>query len=54
MFASKFRKRRIASQRSNRLQWHRGEAFVKVNGDRHFLWQAVDHEGKVLESFVKK
>jgi putative transposase len=27
---------------------------VKVNGERHYLWRAVDHEGEVLESFVTK
>jgi putative transposase len=28
--------------------------FVKINGERHYLWRAVDHEGEVLESFVTK
>ena len=27
---------------------------MKINGDRHYLWRAVDHEGEVLESFVTK
>ncbi len=27
---------------------------MKVNGERHYLWRAVDHEGEVLESFVTK
>jgi putative transposase len=27
---------------------------VKINGERHYLWRAVDHEGEVLESFVAK
>jgi len=30
------------------------EVFVKINGERHDLWRAVDHEGEVLESFVTK
>jgi putative transposase len=30
------------------------EVFVKVNGERHYLWRAVDHEGEVLESYVTK
>jgi putative transposase len=34
--------------------WHLDEMFVKVNGERHYLWRAVDHEGEVLESFVTK
>ena len=27
---------------------------MKINGERLFLWRAVDHEGEVLESFVTK
>jgi putative transposase len=27
---------------------------VKINGERQYLWRAVDHEGEVLESFVTK
>ena len=28
--------------------------FVKINGERHYLWRAVDYEGAVLESYVTK
>ena len=28
--------------------------FVKINGETHYLWPAVDHEGEVLESYVTK
>ena len=35
-------------------RWHLDEVFVKINGRRHYLWRAVDHEGEVLESFVTK
>jgi putative transposase len=27
---------------------------VKINGRKHWLWRAVDHEGEVLESFVTR
>ena len=27
---------------------------MKENGQRHYLWRAVDHEGEVLKSFVTK
>jgi len=27
---------------------------VKINGVKHYLWRAVDHEGEVLESFVTR
>ena len=35
-------------------QWHRDEVFVKINGDSHYLWLAVDHDGEVLEFHVTK
>ena len=39
---------------SSNWKWHLDEVFVKVNGERHYLWRAVDHEGEVLESYVTK
>lgn len=54
MFASEIRKRRIAGLKTSRWQRHLDLVFVKVNGDRHYLWRAVDYEGEVLESFVTK
>jgi hypothetical protein len=27
---------------------------VKINGEMHYLWRAVDHEGEVLESVVTR
>ena len=27
---------------------------MKINGETHYLWRAVDHEGEVLESFFTK
>ena len=27
---------------------------MKINGERPYLWRAVDHEGEVLESYVTK
>ncbi|MBW0159525.1 IS6 family transposase [Sedimentimonas flavescens] len=54
MFASDIRKRRVEGLRSSHWRWHLDEMFVKINGERHYLWHAVDHEGEVLESFVTK
>ncbi|KAB2886510.1 MAG: IS6 family transposase [Albidovulum sp.] len=54
MFAREIRKRRVQGMRSSRWRWHLDEVFVKINGDLHYLWRAVDHEGEVLESFVTK
>jgi putative transposase len=28
--------------------------FAKTNGELHYLWWAVDHEGEVPERFVSK
>jgi putative transposase len=55
LFASEIRKRRVERLKaSSNWQWHLDEVFVKVNGVRHYMWRAVDHEGEVLESFVTK
>lgn len=54
MFVSDIRKRPIEGMRSSRWRWHMDEVFVKINGERHYLWRAVDHEGEVLESYVTK
>ena len=38
----------------SKWQWHLDEVFVKINGETHYLWRAVDHEGEVLECYVSK
>ncbi len=35
-------------------RWHIDEVFVKVKGERHYLWRAVNHEGTVLDAVVTK
>jgi len=35
-------------------RWHLDDVYVKINGVKHFLRRAVDHEGEVLESFVTR
>jgi putative transposase len=35
-------------------KWHLDEVYVKINGEMHYLWRAVDHEGEILESYVTK
>jgi len=54
MFAAEIRKRRIHKVSYLKWRWHLDEVFVKINGDSHYLWRAVDHEGEVLEVFVTK
>ncbi len=55
LFAKEIRKKRMhpISNHSN-WKWHLDEVFVKINGETHYLWRAVDHEGEVLESYVTK
>lgn len=35
-------------------RWHIDEVFVKINGETHYLWRAIDHEGTILDCFVSK
>ena len=55
MFAAEIRRKRVDHMRAyTQWRWHLDEVFVKINGEMHYLWLAVDHEGEVLESFVTK
>ena len=53
VFAAEIRKKRTTSvQDMTKWKWHLDEVFVRINGETHYLWRAVDHEGEVLEVFV--
>ena len=54
LFAAQIRKRRIKGRNYSNWRWHLDEVFVRINGERHYLWRAVDHEGEVLEAFVTR
>ena len=55
IFAAEIRRRRASRLRAGpNWRWHLAEVFVKINGERRYLWRAVDHEGEVLEGFVTK
>ncbi|MEO8722429.1 MAG: IS6 family transposase [Sphingobium sp.] len=55
MFAADIRRQRVSRMRGFRhWKWHLDEMYVKINGETHYLWRAVDHEGEILESFVTK
>ena len=55
MFAAEIKKKRIGPPRSfSNWRWHLDEVFVKINGELHYLWRAVDHEGEVLEVIATK
>ena len=54
MFAAEIRKRRVNTRNYSNWRRHLDDVFVRINGERHDLWRAVDHEGEVLEAFVTK
>ena len=54
MFAAEIRRRRVHYRSYSNWRWHLDEVFVKINGETHYLWRAVDHEGEVLEVFATK
>jgi putative transposase len=55
MFAAEIRRRRVDRMRSvTHWQWHLDKVPGKIDGETHYLWRAVDHEGEVLESFFTK
>ena len=49
MFAAEIRRKRVDRMRAfTHWRWHLDEVFVKINGQTHYLWRAVDHAGEVL------
>jgi len=55
LFAVDIRRQRVSRIWGFRhWRWHFDEMYVKINGEVHYPWRAVDHEGEVLESYVTK
>ena len=54
LFSSEIRKCRVRHGFYSPWRWHLDEVFVRINGETHYLWRAVDHEGEVLEVYVTK
>jgi putative transposase len=55
MFAAEIRRKRVQAMRQHtQWTWHLDEVYVRINGEMHSLWRAVDHEGEVLESYITK
>ena len=54
MFAAEIRRRRAHGRNGSNWRWNLDEVFVRINGETHYLWRAVDHEGEVLEVFFTK
>ena len=55
MFAAEIKRRRSSQLREHtQWRWRLDEVYVKINGEMHYLWRAVDHEGEVLECLATK
>jgi len=55
LFAAEIRGKRVQAMRQvTQWRWPLDEVYVKIGGEMHYLWRAVDHEGEVLESFATK
>ncbi len=58
LFAADIRRQRVDRMRGFRhWRWHLARCSSRstvINGERHYLWRAVDHEGEILESYVTK
>ncbi|MBO6798564.1 IS6 family transposase [Maricaulis sp.] len=54
LLAKSIRGRRLQNTNYSNWTWYLDEVFVRINGELHYLWRAVDHEGEVLEAFVTK
>jgi len=52
LFSKEMKKK--TSNSVSKWRWHIDEVFVKINGETHYLWRAIDHEGTILECFVSK
>jgi len=47
---------RKLKKRQGRLgdTWHNDEVFVTIQGERHYLWRAVDHDGDTLDILLQR
>ncbi len=47
---------RKLKKRQGRLgdTWHIDEVFVSIQGERHYLWRAVDQDGDVIDILVQR
>jgi putative transposase len=55
--------RKFGQQYANQLRcrrprpgdtWHLDEVFLTINGERHYLWRAVDQDGNMLDILVQR
>ena len=52
LFAGDIRRQRVKRMKGFRQwKWHLDEVYVKINGEMHYLWRAVDQEGGDCQEF---
>ncbi len=49
-FANEIRRRRPRTSG----KWHLDEMEIKIDGEKHYLWRAVDQQGQILDLLVQK
>jgi putative transposase len=49
-FANDLRRRRLRTGD----KWRLDEVFIRINGETHYLWRAVDQDGNVLDILVQR
>ena len=54
MFAAEIRRKRVDRGPIPIWRWHLDEVFVKINGEKHYLWRAVNYGGEVLEAVATR
>lgn len=49
MFAADIRRQRVSRMKGFcHRNWHLDEMYVKIGGEMHCLWRAVDQESEIL------
>ena len=54
MFAAEIRKRRIEHHSYSNWRWHLDEVFVRINGEMHYFWRAVNKMTVEVEVVVDR
>ena len=54
MFANEIRKRGLHHRSFSQWRWHLDEVFVRINGETHYLWRAVDQDGDTIDILVQR
>ena len=48
-----FREQSAPSSAAAGDKWHLDEVFIRIQGEQHYLWRAVDQDGVVLDILVQ-